>query len=605
MGTCASFLGRWRNYDPYDPTLGSAQPVLPAGITFFFRLTTEGVQAHSQRGITMIEYRAIGPPGCGKTTWLSRQVAHAVSVHGPDCVLLAALTRAAAARLAEVVEGINPEYVGTLHAHAFRSLGKPKLAQDKDYIDKWNEFVRKKDMGEWVLTKSLKQDDMGRAAVSDSSSGDRLYEGVEVYRHRMTPFEMWDATTWAWYQLWQDFKEMSFSMDFTDMIVKATEVIDHAPGNPRFIFLDEAQDLSLLELKLARKWAEHCEKFIMVGDPDQCLFEWRGSSPLNFETPPVSEENYKYLSQSYRVPVAVHATAIEWMSKARGGRREVKYLPRLEHPDQVQSYNNKPVQGACRIESDLDFNSPEKLLEDAQKYIDAKKTVMFLATAGYMLRPIIREMKKQGLPFHNPYALKRGDWNPLGAVGRRGVVAMAERIRAFAYGRWLSDARELRIWLEMLKLDHWRDHKWITESYLKKISGEFSVDKISYMFTKEAYRHAVATDYDWLVAGMKAQYRKLASVDYAIKIAKVHGETMLAEKPRIIVGTIHSVKGGESDSVYVFPDLSPAAWTEWENEYANAGTYRAFYVAMTRAREELILCGPSKSGLAVKFPDVV
>ena len=48
----------------------------------------------------MIEYRAIGPPGCGKTTWLTNQVRNAVAKHGPGSVLLASLTRAAAAELA-------------------------------------------------------------------------------------------------------------------------------------------------------------------------------------------------------------------------------------------------------------------------------------------------------------------------------------------------------------------------------------------------------------------------------------------------------------------------------------------------------------------------
>ena len=117
------------------------------------------------------------------------------------------------------------------------------------------------------------------------------------------------------------------------------------------------------------------------------------------------------------------------------------------------------------------------------------------------------------------------------------------------------------------------------------------------------FKSAVATDYEWLRAGMKAQYKDLASTKYAIKVAQVHGETTLVKTPQIIVGTIHSVKGGEADIVYVFPDLSPAADDEWYgNAKAKAGVYRTFYVAMTRAREELVLCGPSKSGRAVKFP---
>jgi superfamily I DNA/RNA helicase len=59
------------------------------------------------------------------------------------------------------------------------------------------------------------------------------------------------------------------------------------------------------------------------------------------------------------------------------------------------------------------------------------------------------------------------------------------------------------------------------------------------------------------------------------------------------VGTIHSVKGGEADVVYLFPDLSQAGAAQ----YASMGTardavIRQFYVGATRAREKLYVCGP-------------
>ena len=38
----------------------------------------------------------------------------------------------------------------------------------------------------------------------------------------------------------------------------------------------------------------------------------------------------------------------------------------------------------------------------------------------------------------------------------------------------------------------------------------------------------------------------------------------------MIVGTIHSVKGGQADSVYVVPDLSRNAYREKNNQYGGA-----------------------------------
>jgi superfamily I DNA/RNA helicase len=65
----------------------------------------------------------------------------------------------------------------------------------------------------------------------------------------------------------------------------------------------------------------------------------------------------------------------------------------------------------------------------------------------------------------------------------------------------------------------------------------------------------------------------------------------LLEDPGVVVGTIHSVKGGQADVVYLFPDLSRAG----NAQYDVAGVFRdsvirLFYVGATRARETLYIC---------------
>jgi superfamily I DNA/RNA helicase len=79
---------------------------------------------------------------------------------------------------------------------------------------------------------------------------------------------------------------------------------------------------------------------------------------------------------------------------------------------------------------------------------------------------------------------------------------------------------------------------------------------------------------------------------FAQRIMREHGLRALERTPSVIVGTIHSVKGGEADRVLVFPDLSPAAYQDSSGEGMDK-TLRVFYVGMTRARERLILATPS------------
>jgi superfamily I DNA/RNA helicase len=80
-----------------------------------------------------------------------------------------------------------------------------------------------------------------------------------------------------------------------------------------------------------------------------------------------------------------------------------------------------------------------------------------------------------------------------------------------------------------------------------------------------------------------------------VRIILKRGLNRLVDRPQVIIGTIHSVKGGEADVVYLFPDLSRAADYEWqrygtENQDA---IIRQFYVAMTRARLKLVICRPA------------
>jgi superfamily I DNA/RNA helicase len=68
----------------------------------------------------------------------------------------------------------------------------------------------------------------------------------------------------------------------------------------------------------------------------------------------------------------------------------------------------------------------------------------------------------------------------------------------------------------------------------------------------------------------------------------------LIEPPRITVGTIHSVKGGEASVVYLFPDLSKPQKEDWDGwngvgEFGKENLIRLFYVAMTRAKQHLVV----------------
>ena len=239
------------------------------------------------------------------------------------------------------------------------------------------------------------------------------------------------------------------------------------------------------------------------------------------------------------------------------------------------------------------------MVADAERYLSEGKSVMFLTTCSYMLQNLVKELRDTGTPFHNPYRRRNGAWNPL--QKRRGQTSTADRVAAFLQmeqrGAW--SAEEVNHWTGLLKIKgalkgRGREGiKVLTDAAGPDSESHVDWDALYAVLTEEAIEAGLTGDLDWLDAQMTAAKR--SSAKFPLAIARNRGAASLTRTPLACVGTVHSVKGAESDVVYVFPDLSRAGMREWTGSPAQQATvYRLFYVAMTRARETLVLCAPSE-----------
>jgi DNA helicase II / ATP-dependent DNA helicase PcrA len=238
------------------------------------------------------------------------------------------------------------------------------------------------------------------------------------------------------------------------------------------------------------------------------------------------------------------------------------------------------------------------------------RTVMILATCGYILQPVKNALRENGILFHNPYNVKRGDWNPLGkGAGAESVLAYtgpAERLkdkfdlsdraslmRLLSSLLWNHD--ELEAWLDVCAVSSFMPRgakvDWLAAEPYPEDQGRFRGSNVAEYFNEESDLVSAANaDLNWLAKHLKAADAKRLA--YVIEVAKRHGPKKLKERPRVILGTIHSVKGGQADVVYVFPDASEAGRRAWDGPQIDE-VIRQFYVAFTRAREELVLCPPA------------
>lgn len=544
------------------------------------------------------EHRAVGPPGCGKTSWLSRQANRAADrVGSGEAVVIASLTRAAAREVAGRKTVIPTDNIGTLHAHCYRALDRPALAETPEGFKAWNEWVHAHGLGAaWEMSGAAKADlDHQPVEVDGRNPADAALATAAAYRARMLPREAWpDDDASRVYTKWCEFKEETDRLDFTDLIEHCLEKGTKLPAKPLVMMLDEAQDMSRLEMALARQWGQDCQQLVIVGDPEQNLYEWRGSEPEAFFAAEAASEIT--LSQSYRVPADVHGYAVDWI-KTLNDSRHFDYKPR-------------DASGELHRLRHGTYSKPDGLISGAiAKDLAEGMSVMVLASCGYMLQPMIASLRKQGIPFHNPYRQTHGGWNPM-----RGV----ERLSAFLRpdkDTWGDAARlwnweDLRSWTEPLRSRGIlsRGAKTIIEARCPEgrfgeKPGEELVEPekfLSLFADDEQASHAWDLDVDWWQACLLES--KVERLEYGLELYRRRGGKALREEPNLILGTVHSVKGGESDSVYVWPDLSRQGYTTgWYLRPSRDPTIRLFYVAFTRAKQKLTLLPPSSS-LAAQFP---
>lgn len=539
-----------------------------------------------------VEYRIFGPPGTGKTSSVAHLVGRAVDRLGPECALVTSFTRAAAAEIAGHNLSISPGRVGTVHSHCYRVLGGPAIAEA--HVTDWNRKNPELAITPVRSGDHLDGEDDAEAAAESGKGGDRLLQELNRYRGLMTAREAWPIELRQFAAKWERYKRENNLSDFTDLIETCLRDTDAAPGRPNVIFVDEAQDHTPMQMDLIRRWGAYADYFVVVGDDDQLLFSWCGASPESLLKPVIPDDQLVVLEESLRVPRAIHAFAEKLIGQV--SRRQPKV------------YRPRPAPGEVHHLSRGGYRSPEyTILKTAEQHLARGKTVMFLATCAYMLRPILAVLRKNAIPFHNPYRKSNGFWNPLrvnhqGSAASRVLALLAphdEGTRRWTYGELLSwsDALRCKGTLRPGAMDVMRDAG----------SGiRLTPAALAELFEPAALQSLLAaSDGDpqvllaWWRARVTPEFHRCTQ--FAADIAKRRGPKALWEKPRAIVGTIHSVKGGQADVVYLFPDLSPSGDAQYQRTGpARDSVIRVFYVGATRARETLYICS-GESAMAVSI----
>ena len=484
----------------------------------------------------------LGPPGTGKTTTLLNKVDDYLKQTDPDKVGYFAFTQKAAYEARDsaikkfnLTEDDLP-YFRTLHSLAFRKLGlkKDQVMQQRHY----------KDLGKklgFPVTYADYQEDQGSAFNSDSEYL-RIIQLAQL--RNITPEQQFDL-----HEHTQDLERSTLRIidnelarykkeynliDFNDMITEFTK----SDKSPKFdvVFIDEAQDLSLMQWDMARTiWNKTKDSFI-AGDDDQAIYKWAGADVDSFIA---LKGQYLPLTQSYRIPAKVHGVAMGIINRIRN---------RID-----KTWQPKTVQGSLQRHystDTIDMSAGEWLV---------------LARTKYLLKDIEESLYQRGLYYTSKY--------------RRGTEKdLHEAATAWEHLRQgqLVNFKQIENMVKYIGPKNW--HK-------KKIKG--MAKESFYVIDQLVKDYGLQVKTVWYEAFDDAGQTK---VNYLRKM-RANGER-LNEKPRIELSTIHGAKGGESQNVVLLTDLTQNTMRGYERDPDDEN--RLFYVGATRTKENLHIIEPKK-----------
>lgn len=293
------------------------------------------------------------------------------------------------------------------------------------------------------------------------------------------------------------------------------------------LIIDEAQDLTLQQWLFVRAVGRLAKRVLIAGDDDQTIFQWAGADVRSFLS---LAGNVVTLPISHRLPRKVWEV-VEGVSSKIRVRRAKNWEPRAE-PGEV-NFLTSPDQAPLR---------------------DGKW--LLLTRHRYQLDELVNICRDQGVVYSF-----EGVWsNQTPSIK---AVINYERLRADKPVP-VEQAQHLRKYIPGL-------------SPIQKTKEPFITwDKIAWPFEGRP---------DWMSAlpGIGTHER-----EYIRRLRRE--QASLTDPGKVVLSTIHGVKGGEAENVLVIPDISHKVTMALQDDPDQEA--RVWYVAASRASKALFVVSP-------------
>lgn len=128
----------------------------------------------------------------------------------------------------------------------------------------------------------------------------------------------------------------SGALDLDDLLLKTVEVLKSGAGHGfEHLMVDEFQDVNPVQMELTRLLSRSTKSVMVIGDPDQSIYGFRGASPVAFEEFASSGAFTVSLSTNYRSGSALVSSSMKVLSSPReiNAPRTGGELWRVDCPD--------------------------------------------------------------------------------------------------------------------------------------------------------------------------------------------------------------------------------------------------------------------------------
>ncbi len=249
----------------------------------------------------------IAGPGAGKTRTLVERIAFLIQEKNvnPGEITGVTFTNKAAAELKTRVitlfkgdKRVNRLNLGTFHSIAWRIINQTPQLHTFKLLDEYEA----RDVIEEVLRRNRVPMTAREAALVISLVKNKYLWDTEL----TIPSKVSEI-----YQAYQESLQRYQRMDFDDVLLHTIDLWEQNPEwllpikqQFRYILVDEFQDINPIQYKLIKLWAEDNQNLMVIGDPNQSIYGFRGASACffkEFETEKALPKAVSYhLSRNYR-----------------------------------------------------------------------------------------------------------------------------------------------------------------------------------------------------------------------------------------------------------------------------------------------------------------